>query len=162
MGSFGLGTTILLLQSLGTTSYRGEALYDARYSSQHVPAPWVYLTGTVSKWSKETTMNFKPLVTATVLCVLTASAFAQDNIRDRKHDQQDRIGQGVHSGQLTPRETSHLERREGSVNREERNMRAHDDGRLTNKDRRLLNKRQNHISRSIYRDKHNTRHQGPA
>lgn len=107
-------------------------------------------------------MNFKPLVTAIVLCVLTASAFGQDNIGDRKHDQQERIGQGVQSGQLTPRETSKLERREGSVNREERNMRRKDDGRLTRKDRRVLNRRQNHISKSIYRDKHNGHRQHPA
>lgn len=111
-------------------------------------------------------MNLKAFVTGAVLCVLTASAFAQTpppgTIAERKHDQQQRIGQGVKSGQLTPRETSNLEKREAGVNREDRNMRAHDDGHLTNKDRRELNRRQNHVSKAIYRDKHNGHRQGPA
>ncbi|HEY0758692.1 MAG TPA: hypothetical protein VGD59_05480 [Acidisarcina sp.] len=116
-------------------------------------------------------MNVEGIVTATVFCVLTASALAQSTttttpapgtIADRKHDQQERIGNGVKSGQLTPRETTNLERREASVNHEERNMRKHDDGHLTNADRRALNQRQNHLSKSIYKDKHNARRQGPA
>lgn len=73
----------------------------------------------------------------------------------RTQRQQDRIAQGVRSGQLTAGETRNLESREASVNREKRNMRAQDNGHLTAADRRALNRRQNHISRSIYRDKHN-------
>jgi hypothetical protein len=108
-------------------------------------------------------MNVKVFVTATVLCLSTAAVFAQTRapgtVADRKHDQQQRIGQGVKSGQLTPRETAHLERREAGVNREDRNMRAKDDGHLTNKDRRVLNRRQNRVSKSIYKDKHNNARQ---
>ena len=113
-------------------------------------------------------MSFKTFATGTVFCVLTASAFAQNGtpapgtVNERKHDQQERIGQGVQSGQLTPHETTNLERREGSINREDRNMRSRDDGHLTNKDRRVLNRRQNRTSRAIYRDKHNARRQHPA
>jgi hypothetical protein len=56
---------------------------------------------------------------------------------------------------LTAHETSNLEAREASVNREERRMRAADGGKLTAADRAALNNRQNKISNSIYKDKHN-------
>jgi hypothetical protein len=63
----------------------------------------------------------------------------------------------VRSGQLTPRETAHLERQERGINREERAMRAQNNGRLTRGDRRPINRQQNAESRRIYRDKHNNR-----
>jgi hypothetical protein len=76
-------------------------------------------------------------------------------VGQRKANQQARIAQGVKSGQLTAHETSNLEAREASVNREERKMRAADGGKLTAADRAALNNRQNKISNSIYKDKHN-------
>lgn len=94
---------------------------------------------------------------ATALLALSATAGMAQNIHDRKVDQQGRIAQGVHSGQLTARETGNLEGREASINREEHAMRRADNGRLTPGDRAALNRRQNRVSRSIYRDKHNAR-----
>jgi hypothetical protein len=76
-------------------------------------------------------------------------------VNQRRENQQDRIAQGVRSGQLTVGETSRLERREASINREDRSMRRADNGRLTRGDRVALNHRLNHTSRAIYRDKHN-------
>ena len=64
----------------------------------------------------------------------------------RKADQQARIAQGVKSGQLTAHETANLETREASVNKEERNMRAANGGKLTAADRTAINNRQNKIS----------------
>ena len=96
------------------------------------------------------------LVATALLALSTTLAMAQ-NINQRKDNQQGRIGQGVRSGQLTARESSHLERREASINREEYRMRRNDDGRLTARDRAALNRRQNRVSNSIYRDKHNPR-----
>ena len=95
--------------------------------------------------------------TATLLLTLGAVAQAPPpgTAGERKADQQARIAQGVKSGQLTPHETRNLERRESSVNKEERNMRAANNGKLTAADRAALNNRQNHISNSIYQDKHN-------
>ena len=87
-----------------------------------------------------------------------APAFAQRHavtINQRRAIQQHRIAQGVRSGQLTARETAHLERREASIGREEHRMRSADSGRLTHGDRVALNHRLNHSSRAIYRDKHN-------
>ncbi len=77
-------------------------------------------------------------------------------INQRKVDQQDRIAQGVKSGQLTAGETSKLEHQEAGINKEERGMRAQDNGKLTTADKSLLTKQQNQESRRIHRDKHNT------
>jgi hypothetical protein len=94
---------------------------------------------------------------ATALLALSTSLAMGQNINHRKVDQQSRIAQGVRSGQLTGRETRNIERREVSINREERAMRRSDGGRLTSRDRAALTRRQNRVSRSIYRDKHNGR-----
>lgn len=77
------------------------------------------------------------------------------NINQRKTDQQDRISQGIRSGQLTAGETGRLEHQEAGINKEERGMRAQDDGHLTKSDRQTIHQQQNQESRRIYRDKHN-------
>ncbi len=85
----------------------------------------------------------------------TPTPAAKPTINQRKENQQDRIGQGVKSGQLTAGETSHLERQEAGINKEERGMRAQDNGKLTRQDRKTLTAQQNQESRRIKRDKHN-------
>jgi hypothetical protein len=84
-------------------------------------------------------------------------AFAQSSaeIQQRKDSQQERIANGVKSGQLTPGETRNLESKEAGLNREERNMRAQDNGHLTGADKAKLNRQQNHLSNQIYDKKHN-------
>jgi hypothetical protein len=91
-------------------------------------------------------------------------AFAQSTatpsaaeIQQRKGNQQERIANGVNSGQLTPRETANLESKEAGLNKEERNMRAQDNGHLTAGDKAKLNRQQNHLSKDIYDQKHNDR-----
>jgi hypothetical protein len=77
-------------------------------------------------------------------------------VNQRRENQQDRIAQGVKSGQLTAHETASLERKESGVNRQIRNDRRHDDGHLTNGEKVQVNREQNRLSHDIYRDKHNT------
>jgi hypothetical protein len=79
-----------------------------------------------------------------------------------KENQQDRIAQGVQSGQLTAGETKNLENKEAGLNKEEHTMRSEDDGHLTAADRAKLNSQQNRLSNRIYNDKHNanTAHYG--
>ncbi len=77
------------------------------------------------------------------------------SIAQRKDNQQDRIANGIDSGQLTAGETKNLESRESNLNREIRDDRAADDGRLTAQERAHINAQQNRISKSIYNDKHN-------
>src|ERR1700723_3695748 len=86
--------------------------------------------------------------------VFTAVAGAQSDptIGQRKENQQDRIAQGVNSGQLTAGETHHLEGEESSLNHETRAMRAANGGKLTAGDKRVIDRQQNHLSHQIYRD----------
>jgi hypothetical protein len=76
-------------------------------------------------------------------------------VNQRKENQQDRIGNGVESGQLTAGETHNLEKKESAVNHEEHDMRKLDNGHLTTADRATLNQQQNHLSKQVYADKHN-------
>ncbi|HUY94794.1 MAG TPA: hypothetical protein VMU71_05830 [Terracidiphilus sp.] len=80
-------------------------------------------------------------------------------LNQRRENQQDRIANGVRSGQLTAGETRRLEGREANLNRNIRADRRANGGRLTRQERRNVNRRQNRVSRSIYRDKHNAAHQ---
>jgi hypothetical protein len=93
---------------------------------------------------------------AAMIAQTTPTPGAHDyNIGQRKADQQGRIANGVKSGQLTAGETAHLEHQEAGINKEERGMRAQDNGHLTASDRHTLHTQQNQESRRIYRDKHN-------
>lgn len=101
-------------------------------------------------------MKLAPFAFAAALTFAPVALFAQ-TIQQRKVDQQYRIAQGVKSGELTAGETAHLERQEAGINKEERGMRAQDNGHLTTQDRKTLHHQQNVESRHIYRDKHNAR-----
>jgi hypothetical protein len=74
-------------------------------------------------------------------------------IQTRQARQQQRIAEGIESGQLTARETARLERKETRLNREIRRDRA-DGGGLSARERRKINRQQNQLSRGIYREKH--------
>jgi hypothetical protein len=95
----------------------------------------------------------------------TSSTAAQpadkDRIADRKENQQDRIAQGVKSGQLTAGETAHLENKEAKINKETRADRAANGGKLTSAEKTQVNRQQNRLSNKIYKDKHNNRTQHP-
>jgi WXXGXW repeat (2 copies) len=73
----------------------------------------------------------------------------------RAENQQQRIAQGVRSGQMTAGETRNVENREASINRQVANDRAANGGRLTAQEHQQINQRQNNVSRSIANDKHN-------
>jgi len=122
-------------------------------------------------------MNFQwkkwSILPVTVLMAGTV-AFAQDpaatpadpkpttEVGQRKENQQDRIAQGVKSGQLTAGETANLETKEAAINGETRADRAANGGKLTAAEKAQVNKQQNQLSKQIYTDKHNanTAHYG--
>lgn len=79
----------------------------------------------------------------------------RNEVNSREGNQQQRISQGVRSGQMTPGETRNVENRDASINREAQRDRAANGGRLTGQERQQINQRQNNVSRSIYNDKHN-------
>jgi hypothetical protein len=95
--------------------------------------------------------------TIILAAIITTAAFAQTSeVGTRVENQQDRIGQGVKSGALTPGETSNLERKESSINQEVRTDRRLNGGHLTGQERQIVNHQQNRMSNQIYRDKHDT------
>jgi len=92
----------------------------------------------------------------------TTSTQKQPTIAERKENQQDRIANGVKSGQLTAGETSNLESKEAAINGETRADRAANGGKLTPAEKQQINQQQNQVSKQIYQDKHNanTAHYG--
>lgn len=86
-----------------------------------------------------------------------ATHYGPGEVGQREHSQQDRIAQGVKSGQLTPGESARLERQQQSINREKNGMRAANGGKLTARDKTALNHRQNRASGNVYAKKHNRR-----
>ena len=93
----------------------------------------------------------------------TNSATApKPTIAERKENQQDRIANGVKSGQLTAGETANLESKEAAINGETKADRAANGGKLTAAEKKQINKQQNQLSKQIHSDKHNanTTHYG--
>jgi hypothetical protein len=87
------------------------------------------------------------VVMAAVLGGFSAGAArAEGRIGERKENQQARIAAGLTSGQLTPGEAARLERREASLNCEERAFRITNGGALTPAERTLINRQQNSLS----------------
>jgi hypothetical protein len=76
-------------------------------------------------------------------------------IAQRKENQQDRIANGVKSGQLTAGETANLESKEAAINGETKADRAANGGKLTGAEKQQINQQQNQVSKQIYQDKHN-------
>jgi hypothetical protein len=92
----------------------------------------------------------------------TSTSAKQPTVAQRKENQQDRIANGVKSGQLTAGETANLESKEAAINGETRADRAANGGKLTQSEKQQINKQQNQVSKQIYQDKHNasTAHYG--
>jgi hypothetical protein len=93
----------------------------------------------------------------TAALLIAPAAFAA-RVDRRQVYQQKRIAQGVASGALTPHETITLERQEARLQHEKADMREDHGGKLTYRDKAVLNHQQNRLSREIYRDKHNRRY----
>jgi hypothetical protein len=106
--------------------------------------------------------------------MLTATGFAQNSntqgagpgvvdpnhprvneVNAREQNQQNRIANGVKSGELTPKETQKLEKQQGHIQNQEKKDMAKDNGHLTKADQAKLNKEQNKASKNIYDKKHN-------
>src|SRR2546423_1742606 len=75
-------------------------------------------------------------------------------IEQRKENQQNRISDGVKSGQLTARETGNLEKKEAAINKETDADRAANGGKLTPAEKAQGMRQQNEGSKQNYSDKH--------
>jgi uncharacterized lipoprotein YajG len=77
-----------------------------------------------------------------------------NEVNAREQNQQDRIANGVKNGTMTPGQASRVENREQNIeNQQKADMAAHN-GHLTKAEQKQLNKEQNHVSKRIYKDKH--------
>ena len=78
---------------------------------------------------------------------------ASPGVNARQENQQDRIKQGVASGELTKGEAARAEKQQRHINREKKQAKA--DGKVTAAERAKLQHDQDKASREIYREKHN-------
>ena len=104
-------------------------------------------------------MNIKTLVIGSVLTVTTLGAFAQaasapntPRVDQRETHQDQRIQQGVASGELNAKETYRLEKQQGAVQTAEAKAKA--DGKVTKKERKHLHNMQDRTSQNIHQQKH--------
>jgi hypothetical protein len=98
------------------------------------------------------------LIGSVIAATMIAVSLPAQEIKKRQENQQDRIAQGVASGELTAAETARLEKKEARLNRKIRKDRKDGNG-LTAKERRQINRRQNQISNDIARQKHDAQKQ---
>jgi hypothetical protein len=102
---------------------------------------------------KTTSITFQLMAAS----LLTTTAWAQttpaETDQQRNVNQQQRIEQGLQSGQLSTKEAGSLERQEQHVDK----MEAHDmkNGSISPSEQARLNAAQNRVSNDIYADKHN-------
>lgn len=92
---------------------------------------------------------------AAIAMAITLPSFAQTatpGIDQRQMNQEQRIDQGIASGQLTQREANRLERGQQRVDNMEN--RAKSDGVVTARERARIQHAQNVESKRIYRQKH--------
>jgi len=83
--------------------------------------------------------------------------YGNNEVGARRDLQQQRIANGIRSGQLSPSETAKVEGHEESINHNIAADRAANGGKLTPQERSNINKRQNNASKQIYNKKHNAK-----
>jgi len=83
--------------------------------------------------------------------------YGNNKVGQRKENQQDRIAQGVKSGQLTAGETAKLENQQKGINQQVAAERKANGGTLLASEKKQVNKEQNAASKNIYRKKHNAK-----
>lgn len=84
----------------------------------------------------------------------------KSEVGKRLENQQDRIAQGINSGQLTAGEGARLEAREVELRHEIATDRNANGGKLTGAEKVEINKELNGLSAGIYRQKHDDQTQG--
>jgi hypothetical protein len=81
--------------------------------------------------------------------------YGNNDVGARRDLQQQRIANGIRSGQLSPSEAAKTENHEQNINGHIAADRSANGGKLTPQERRNINQRQNSASRQIYNNKHN-------
>ncbi len=81
--------------------------------------------------------------------------YGDNEVGARRDLQQQRIANGIRSGQMSPSEAAKTEGHEQNINHQIAADRQANGGKLTPSERQNINKKQNGASRQIYNDKHN-------
>ena len=97
-------------------------------------------------------MNLKSQALGALLAVMASGAMAQQGTIQRDVNQQQRIEQGLQSGQLTTREAAKLER--GQARDSALEARAGADGKVGPREQQRIQRNENRQSRRIYKEKH--------
>ena len=77
------------------------------------------------------------------------------NPNNREANQDQRISNGLKSGQMTSGEAARADKTQSNIDSQVHNDRTANGGKLTGQEHRQINREQNGASRQIYRDKHN-------
>jgi hypothetical protein len=109
---------------------------------------------TVSDMNTTTARVMVPGLASLVLLTLVQNLEAAASIKEREGRQQDRIAEGIASGELTPAEAARLEAREAELRKQIAADRAANGGKLTAAQRKAIEKELDEISRKIARNKH--------
>jgi hypothetical protein len=81
--------------------------------------------------------------------------YGNNQVGARRAEQQQRIAQGIRSGQMSAGEAAKTEGRAANINRQVNADRAANGGRLTPGEKQQINRKQNGASRQISEEKHN-------
>ena len=94
-------------------------------------------------------------------CAIATAVTAQNaaDTVQRDVNQQNRIEQGLKSGQLTTKEAGKLEREEAHIDKME--SYALKDGKMTNAEKQRIERAENQASKDIYREKHDAQTGNP-
>ncbi len=76
-------------------------------------------------------------------------------VNERRDNQQQRIANGIHSGQMNAGEAARAENRQQQINQQVHADRAANGGHLTQQEHQQVNREQNHASQQIHNEKHN-------
>lgn len=86
---------------------------------------------------------------------VTRSTHKETGADGRELKEENRIGQGVGSGQLTAGEASQLEKQHNDIKNQIYQDRKANGGHLTTQEKKQINNEQTQLSKKIYKDKHN-------
>jgi hypothetical protein len=114
-------------------------------------------------YDEEKSMGIRPTAIGVglVACALATAASAQNtaDVVQRDVNQQNRIEQGLKSGDLTTKEAGKLEREESKVDKMQSN--ALKDGNMTAAEKQRIERAQNKVSKDIYQEKHDAKTGNP-
>jgi hypothetical protein len=103
------------------------------------------------------------VMAALIAVIIPAAGLAQgrrNGVNERQRNQQQRIRQGVRSGELTGVEAARIQRRESQIRLNEARARR-SGGEFTPQERARIQRQLNRESRRIYRQKHDAQDRNP-